>query len=71
MPKIEIDSPGVTIRIDDEATTIDDLARLALALYRDAGGWPQPTAGSVGFTAERSYGPEYVSSHAVDLGRTA
>lgn len=50
--KVKIDTPGVTIEI--EATgSLDTVAKRALQLFHDAGGWPQPTPSAVGFQAER------------------
>lgn len=50
--KVKTDTPGVTVEI--EATgTLDAVAKKALRLFQDAGGWPQPTPSAVGFSAER------------------
>jgi hypothetical protein len=53
VPKVEIDTPGVTVRMEADEISVDALAVLALKTYRDAGGWPHPTPSAMGFTAER------------------
>ena len=36
MPKVEIDTPGVTIRLEANESSAKELGDLALQLYRDA-----------------------------------
>ena len=51
MPRVEIDTPGVTIRIEATEISVKDLAAEALQLYKDDGGWPQTEHKGIGFAA--------------------
>lgn len=56
MPKVEIDTPGVTIRLDANEASISELSKQALELYRDASQintQQRDTAPAFGFTSER------------------
>ena len=51
--KVRIETPGATIEIDAKAE-LDVVARTALRLFHEAGGWPREDVRSAGFaTAER------------------
>lgn len=61
MPRVKIDTPGVTIEIDANEMSADDMGKLALQLFRVAGGWPQgDPIRPVGFAAtERRWTPDH------------
>lgn len=59
MPRVKIDTPGVTVEIEANEASAKELGELALQLFRDAGGWPQTEARGIGFAAtERRYTPD-------------
>jgi hypothetical protein len=59
MPRVKIDTPGVTVEIDANEASVTELAAQALQLYRDAGGWPQHQPSAAGFVAERRWSPDH------------
>jgi hypothetical protein len=60
MPRVKIDTPGVTVEIDANEVSAKDLAALALELYKDAGGWPQTEARGIGFAVtEKRWTPDH------------
>ncbi|MFG1606094.1 hypothetical protein [Actinoplanes sp. NPDC049265] len=51
--KVRIETPGATIEVEAKAA-LDEVARTALDLFHQAGGWPRENYRSSGFaTAER------------------
>lgn len=72
MTEVIIDTAGptITVRSDDDLTTVADKA---MELFRDAMAlYPLPKPiGDIGFVnTERSAGPEYVSAHPIDMRTT-
>lgn len=60
MPRVKIDTPGVTVEIDANEASVKELAEQALQLYRDAGGWPQTEHEGIGFAAtEKRYAADH------------
>lgn len=60
MPRVKIDTPGVTVEIDANEVSVTELREHALQLFRDAGGWPQTEHKGVGFAAtDRRWTPDH------------
>lgn len=57
MPKVEIDTPGVTIRVEATESSAKELGDLALQLYRDTNDIDSKKSlgPATGFTAERRW----------------
>ena len=47
--KVRIDTPGVSVDIEAHEP-LDTVAATAMRLFREAGGWPQDTSRSPGFS---------------------
>jgi len=56
VPRVEIDTPGVTVRMEADEISVGELAKLAMGLYRDASAVDAgKSAGpATGFSVERS-----------------
>lgn len=61
MPRVKIDTPGVTVEVEANEASINELGDQALKLFHEAGGWPQKEHGSFGFgsSAERRWTPDH------------
>lgn len=60
MPRVKIDTPGVTVEIEAGEVSSKELCEQALQLYRDAGGWPQTEHRGIGFAAtENRFEPDH------------
>lgn len=61
MPRVKIDTPGVTVEIEANEVSINELGEQALKLFERAGGWPQHQRSAFGFGAatERRWTPDH------------
>lgn len=69
MPRVKIGTPGVTVEIDADEESAKDLTALALAVFKDAGGWPQTEHHGIGFAAaERRSTPTHSRDRFREVG---
>ncbi len=60
MPRVKIDTPGVSIELDANEVSSKELCEQALQLFKDAGGWPQTEHKGIGFSAtEKRWTPDH------------
>lgn len=62
MPKVEIDTPGVSIRLEASEASVGELSKQAIELYREANEVDRRRPMQMGFGGQivERYGEEYV-----------
>lgn len=65
MPKVEIDTPGVTIRLDASEASVAELSKQALELFREASEVEtrQSSGPAFGFSNEKRWTADHHDTH--------
>lgn len=61
MPRVKIDSPGVTVELDANEVSVTELGKQAMEMYREASeiNKSNPTGAATGFSIDKRWTPDH------------